>query len=491
MNTFKRKSLYVALAGVSALGATTAAQAVNINPDGLGQVLLYPYYTVRSDSHGNGFVTGLDVVNTTASVKAVKVRFLEGRNSQEVLDFNLYLSPNDVWTAALVSNSTGATIITFDNSCTVPPIPKPSGQPFVNAAYSGDPAGGSNDRTREGYFELIEMGPVTNVTVANAATHNSAGNPANCAIVQNDSNNPAVSAPTGGLFGGETLINVAAGTDYTADPVALDNFSIIGLWQPPGSILPNLSNVNPTQSTVFQSNSAAFVVTTGSGTGWGGSPVSVNADAVSAVLMHNNIFNEYVLDTSTASGTDWVITFPTKRFYYFPITSSVGVVNNLFQRNFVSTGACDDISINIFDREEKSTIVQSFSPPTSLTLALCWEANILTFNNSDVLGSVDISNVPTSNQDGWLEVNFPPSANSFGTVITTNHMLMSSGPPTVVTALGGISTTNTSATYFGLPAIGFSVNSYLTGTLVVNGQTVLSAYGGNFINKASRKIQSP
>ena len=46
MNTFKKKSLYLAVAGVSALGAGSAS-AVTLNADGLGQVLLYPYYTVR------------------------------------------------------------------------------------------------------------------------------------------------------------------------------------------------------------------------------------------------------------------------------------------------------------------------------------------------------------------------------------------------------------------------------------------------------------
>ena len=102
MNTFKRKSLYAALAGVSALGAAGAAQAVNVNPDGLGQVLLYPYYTVRTDATGSAFNTLLSVVNTTASSKAVKVRFLEGKNSREVIDFNLFLSPYDVWTAAVI-----------------------------------------------------------------------------------------------------------------------------------------------------------------------------------------------------------------------------------------------------------------------------------------------------------------------------------------------------------------------------------------------------
>ena len=81
-----RKNLTAAvlagLAGVAGLAGT--AQAVNLNPDGLGQVLIYPYYTANS-----GNATILSVVNTTDSAKAVKVRFLEGFNSREVLDFNL------------------------------------------------------------------------------------------------------------------------------------------------------------------------------------------------------------------------------------------------------------------------------------------------------------------------------------------------------------------------------------------------------------------
>ena len=86
MNTFKKKSLYLAVAGVSALGAGSAS-AVTLNADGLGQVLLYPYYTVREASAGNAYNSLLSVVNSTQSAKAVKVRFLEGKNSREVLDF--------------------------------------------------------------------------------------------------------------------------------------------------------------------------------------------------------------------------------------------------------------------------------------------------------------------------------------------------------------------------------------------------------------------
>ena len=47
MNTFNKKSLCVALAAAGMLGAAGVAQAVNVSADGLGKVLIYPYYTVN------------------------------------------------------------------------------------------------------------------------------------------------------------------------------------------------------------------------------------------------------------------------------------------------------------------------------------------------------------------------------------------------------------------------------------------------------------
>jgi len=105
MNTFNRKSLYAALAGLGALSGMGAAEAVNLAPEGLGQALIYPYYTVRNGANGFAYNTLISVVNTTASAKAVKVRFLEGKNSQEVLDFNLFLSHHDVWTATVIATA--------------------------------------------------------------------------------------------------------------------------------------------------------------------------------------------------------------------------------------------------------------------------------------------------------------------------------------------------------------------------------------------------
>ena len=119
----KRNTLTTAvIAGLSGVaGIANISNAVNINPDGLGEILVYPYYTVR-----DGQSTILSVVNTTEQAKAVKVRFLEGRNSVEVLDFNLYLSMYDVWTGTVFDaegDDAGlASLTTEDRSCTVPDI---------------------------------------------------------------------------------------------------------------------------------------------------------------------------------------------------------------------------------------------------------------------------------------------------------------------------------------------------------------------------------
>ena len=168
-----RKNLTAAvLAGLAgAAGIAGSAQAVNVNPDGLGQVLLYPYYTSN-----NGNSTIISVVNTTDQAKAVKVRFLEGQNSREVLDFNLYLSPWDVWVGAVadggdlgVAEQAGVPhLVVADSSCTVPYLYEtastaPGVQEFLTLALSD---GGSMDiaRTSEGHVEVIEMGDLLYIT---------------------------------------------------------------------------------------------------------------------------------------------------------------------------------------------------------------------------------------------------------------------------------------------------------------------------------------
>jgi hypothetical protein len=477
MNTFKRKSLYAALAGVSALGVTGAAQAVNLNPDGLGQVLIYPYYTTRADAGGNAYTSLLSVVNTTSSAKAVKVRFLEGKNSREVLDFNLFLSKHDVWTAAILPSTTGGALVgTLDKSCTLPPIPA-GGQNFVNFAYTGgnsDKGGTSLDRTKEGYVEIIEMATFTTSSTTSQIVTHVGGVPGQNGYVCDDLTDAQAASDAvtvqGGIFGGMTLINVNQGTDFTEDAVALDNYVASGnnIYNPAGSIQPDLQQAFPPVSQVL-ANSAVYTSSWTFGT----------ADPVSAVLMHSNVMNEFVLDAGTKSGTDWVVTFPTKRYY---VNVGTGNAPKLFQRNFNQTdGSCDDVSLNIYDREERttSTPVGFSPPPPTQTNSICWEANVVTFNNSNVLASVNTANIPTTFQNGWLNMGFPTGIT--GASATVHELINTTN--TLITDIGSSTSSGNTVTYIGLPVVGFAVQTFSNGTLSVGGVNVLSNYGGNFVHK--------
>ncbi len=479
MNIFKKKSLCAALAGIGALGAAGAAQAVNLNPDGLGQVLIYPYYTTRADANGNAYFSLISVVNTTASVKSVKVRFLEGKNSREVLDFNLYLSMHDVWVAAIEPTADGAAITSPDVSCTLP-VAVSQGQtiPFRNGAYAGIDGGGSTlDRTREGYAEIIEMATYDDGSTTHDNVTHVNGVPPGCSKQTDALGASEALPPTGGLIGGMTLINVNAGTDYTEDAVAVDNFSVISLYTGAGVDTPNLTSATPPISVVVANNNvyqSSWAPSTG--------------EVVSAVLMHDQIMNEYVLDTATSSATDWVVTMPTKRFF---VGIGTGVPDELFQSNFskdpTDCGAPDDFDPAIYDREENTTSSPlDFSPqPTAGVNSLCWEANVITFQPNSVLASVNTSTVipPAGFEHGWLNIGWLPS-----TVTGSVHKLINFGG-TQIAPLGQAFGAPGTATYVGLPVVGFAVQSFTNGAVVVNGVNTLSNYGGNFVQKGTRLIE--
>ena len=485
MNQFQRKSLYAALAGVGALGMTGAADAVNLNPNGLGQVLIYPYYTVNSDAAGNAYNSLLSVVNTTTSAKAIKVRFLEGKNSREVLDFNVFLSKKDVWTAAIIpSSSGGGRIVSFDKSCTIPDNTLlAAGVDFVNFAYTGsqDDKGGSGlDRTKEGYVEIIEMATFPTYSCTSIQVTHVGGVPFDCAGLSDAGASADQRSASGGLFGGMSIINVGSGRDVTEDAIALQRFNRGPLYTPAGSILPNLADVAPKVS-VTLGVEPRFASDLGVYASKWPTPQYNPADPVSAVLMHNAVMNEYVLDPGTKSGTDWVVTFPTKRFY---VNVGTGSAPKLFQRNFNDgAGACDDITLNIYDREERttSTPVTFSPPPPTPTSSICWEANVITFNNSNVLSSKNTSNINTSFQNGWLRVGFASSTAS------TFHTLGNQTNTTHTTGVSSFSTGLTK-TYLGLPVVGFAVQNFQNGTLVVGGTNVFANYGGSFVHKYTTTI---
>ena len=112
------------------IASAGSAGAVSLGPDGSGQVLLFPYYTVNGSQD-----TLLTIGNRVDEAQIVKVRFLEGYNGRPVLDFDVYLDANDVWTAVVTAGEGGGAMLrTADPGCTVPAIPA-SGAPFTTAMF--------------------------------------------------------------------------------------------------------------------------------------------------------------------------------------------------------------------------------------------------------------------------------------------------------------------------------------------------------------------
>ena len=326
------------LAGIAGIAGT--AQAVNLNPDGLGQVLIYPYYT----SNG-GNQTILSVVNTTDSSKAVKVRFLEGFNSREVLDFNLYLSPWDVWGAAIYDDAGVPTLAIIDDSCTVPYLYGDFGgnQAFLSLAYNDnavfDSDGGPTgiERAAEGHFEMIEMGTVIDGSVTAASIEHVSHDvlddddevidtfwaPGDCdelveAWTRNaDYSNLGrwtwdatedLSRNSGGLFGGAAIVNANNGTMYSYDALAIQGYDKSNgrRHEEPGTTRPSLNQGTEHTATIFfgvPQNRAVDLV------------YNRSVGAISALFMHENIMNEYTINPILGASTEWVVTFPTKNFY--------------------------------------------------------------------------------------------------------------------------------------------------------------------------------
>lgn len=505
MNTFKRKALFTAV--LAGLGAAGSAEAVYLSPNQTGQVLVYPYYTVQSTG-GNSWNTYLSIVNTTSSAKAVKVRVLEGKTSSEVLDFNLFLSANDVWTAAIIpadATATGAgRLITADNSCTSPGPIGLTGVDFRNFQYAAG-VGGANlpgvglDRTREGYVEIIEMGRLLGAA-ATAVTHGSTGIPANCAVVNASATYvpPAdqITAPSGGLMGTGTLINVNNGQDagYKAD--ALEAFSNVPNYTIPTSITPQLGDAAPAVSLVINAGGlnasggsmrATAYLTDFTGTVSG---VTGGSRAVASVFMHSSVMNEYVLDSGTGSNTDWVITQPLKNLFVTNVTAATPYTAVL-----TSGGACETISFTYFNREEQSAIAggADFSPipPGGPASSLCWESNVLSIRNgqahmptgtaSGVLGSLNTTAVTVTStfQNGWAIMNFTgTNANApvgmAGSLATSQRVSLDQvAPPAAAVVAGAV-------TFFGLPVTGFMVRNFRNGSLTCGTVTCQGNYGSLF-----------
>ena len=480
------KARRTALAAALAMSALPAS-AVTLSNDGYGQALIFPYYTVRASEGGNAFNTYLSVGNRTSDAKAVRVRIREGRAGREVLGFNLYLSPNDIWTGALVPTGAGARLITADNSCTDPAFGAQLDLPLHSNGYTGtnaDGLGDTLDRTREGYVEMIEMATVTGQARDNVI-HRATGLVTGCGAMRADPA-PTVAAPSGGLWGGLTLINVNSGQDFMLEATALDRLATRPYFRPPADPYPDFDAAEIDPVSVVVANGKVYR-----------SVWSQPRDAVSATLMRESWMGEYILDNATASLTDFVVTSPTRRLHLAgqpapPFTTPpVGC--------WVEGNPRGQLIQVVYANRSERTSTSVFSdiggfpnPPMSICTAVAVastrnpaavhmppDTTRSTLFGSTALGLIG-GHIPVTAgfQSGWLTIR--PASIPMPTLAS----LASS----TVTTLATGATVAGPHTFVGMPVIGFSARTFRNGTLSCASGSCQGNYGGAFPLKYRRNI---
>ena len=292
------------------------ASAVHLNPQGLGEVLIVPYYTVN-----NSLNTLVTVTNTKEIAKAVKVNIREGLNGHAVLSYNVYLDAFDTWsfvfvpTQSTIAGNEGqdsAYQISTDNSCV--PFLNKQRQEFLPFQLLDGPS--DLGRSREGFIEIIEMGELTGEAAA-FVNQGNVGVPDNCAGIEaawqsngiwdvasgadlNENINPS----TGGLMAEANLINVAEGINFPIPTVALSDFFADGsiAHTDPGDISLSLNAAEPQATVITDDKTYQLAFDSG-------------IDAVSAVLMTEKLTGSFAIDSVVAGKSQAMFIQPTRRFY--------------------------------------------------------------------------------------------------------------------------------------------------------------------------------
>ncbi|MET0231339.1 MAG: hypothetical protein ABW186_10450 [Rhodanobacteraceae bacterium] len=470
--------------GATLIATTSAAHAVSLSPNGLGQVLIYPYYTVNKDQ-----ATLISIVNASDVGKAATVVVMEGYNGRSVLDFNLFLSPHDVWTAAITQSgdeSSAAQITTTDTSCTDPQLSGHT-QVFRTAGFDGsggDPPGAdagphTTARTREGYIAVFARGDIApGSALDEATTHTQGGTPGGgvppgCATLNDGMVAESVVAPTNGIYGSGTIIDVGLGTFFGYNADALANYSDLPLFTSAAILFQPFVTANNSEATngvarSYSSNAEGKPVVAD----W-----AYGEDAVSAALMADSIQNEYLVTSTLGANTDWVVTFPTKALYVDSLYADVPRAP--FAEAFQAPGVSRVLTVaNHYDREEGS----SQQPPACDTepcaapplLYLAYEVNVLSY----VAGSAEsfASGTPSRVLGSMLTYSaLDPWGGSGHT-----RLDLASGDGGHFLG-GGVDPDGNDVFVTGLPAVGFMVYNVIN----TNAQPgLLANYGGAFRHRA-------
>lgn len=508
MMTIVKKSSFrlfkLSAAVAVALGLQTAiVDAQTVSDTNTGTAVFVPYYTIN-----NGWKTLVNITNTSANSLVVKFRLHEARNSRDVLDFLVLLSPYDVWSAWVQEGTDGRpTLNTDDRSCTVPIAVRDDGTKASELAYSGTfvdytATNNSIPRMSEGYIEVLVVGETEGEgTAATAATRGSTswyathvdGEPRDCDYIQNDfvrrteswGTTPDDAIP-GDAGSGSPLAYLGSVSTiaFQGDPAGTASTVGYGPITTPAPLKVNVSLVNRDQGMAGGIESLHIA-------DWGVGQTLVTAQqfpwfleptlashaglwttgglvAINDGIAAYSVANEWTNLPSTGALSDWVVTFPTKRFQTDEDAGDIQAACNVWRYDGSGGGAtagaaavgavwagwapatspnqltgvaCPDLNFptvfqdgndgvaelvvryDMFDREEGQVTVTvdgpvvSPAPPPDITIDnLRYEVNVLTIGrdaeslpsalDSQIALAIDTSQLPSDADNGWLLMSY-------------------------------------------------------------------------------------
>lgn len=392
----KKNVLALSVAAVLGGGLVGSASAnLVVQESGIGHMLILPYFTTQA-----GNATLINITNTDATYgKAVKIRFRSAVDSDDIFDFQVFLSPNDVWSANISQGADGRSVLTTnDKSCT---LPANVNQSFVTSRLQSytDPNGtvhSVNEQTREGYVEIFNMGDIPKFLDEGTAAGYTAStnvNPLYTAIKHVSGVAPCTNATLMGIeaVGGQVVSPITGGlgaTTYTAtQQLIAPTTGLMGNW-----VVINVPETRTFSGAMpaIQASSQTMVVYSGQ-TGTARSATHGAAAAgnifptlrltedgvllnsmqtgvltadydfpdmstpyepavtlfptlqalnLSTSILRNSVINEFMTDASITGGTDWVMSMPTRRYHVAGRGANYGAAGDT--KGYPATESADD-----------------------------------------------------------------------------------------------------------------------------------------------------
>ena len=439
--------------------STGTLSSLVFNPKGIGHIQYVPYFSAQE-----GNVTAVNIVNTdTVNGKVLKVRFRGASNSDDVYDFQVFLSPGDVWTAGISKGSDGRSRLdTADKSCT---LPANVNGPFVTGRLPTI-TGGNAEETREGYLEILTMADIVKGAadskqraLYDATKHVKGVAPCTSSVLtalKQENAGEYMAAPTTGLMANWTIINVQRIVAYTGAAVAIEARDSLDGEPIAGRLVYWDQRAEPLTSAQANANTADPLLRFPAS----GSPVVAGARydlpdlstpylpatadcpfcqarALSDAIAVREIAGEFYSEPSVGAQTDWVLSFPTRR--YFAAVRYTGSGAPAIVRNAGSDGniyftsdntelgnsanggkayqICTKLGANavaFYNREEAGQITDDIviSPGTPTQYSICGEVAVLGINassaaNSATFGSVARANATNGFKEGWGYLRVP------------------------------------------------------------------------------------